>query len=169
MQDRVLKEHQASPSRSAKHAKPGKPGKPGKHAPKADPLDSYLWGMDMIDAPKAHAVELGDKRVKVGVMDTGVDGTHPDLAPNFDRKLSRNFVTDMADIDGPCEHAGCVDPVDEDDDGHGTHIAGTMAAALNGIGLSGVAPDVEPGQRAGRPGQRLLLPQRHRQRAHLLR
>ena len=76
-------------------------------------------------------------------MDTGVDGNHPDLAPNFDRKLSRNFVTDMPDIDGDaCEHASCVDPVDEDDDGHGTHTAGTMAAALNGIGVSGVAPDV---------------------------
>jgi subtilisin family serine protease len=134
--DKVLKEHQASPSRSSG------PGKPGKHTPKADPLDSALWGMDMINAPEAHAIELGDKRVKVGVMDTGVDGTHPDLAPNFDRRLSRNFVTDIPAIDGPCEHAGCVDPVDEDDDGHGTHTAGTMAAALNGIGVSGVAPNV---------------------------
>jgi lantibiotic leader peptide-processing serine protease len=132
--DRVLKEHQASPNRSSGS---------GKKAPKADPLDSFLWGMDMIDAPEAHAVTLGNKKVKVGVMDTGVDGKHPDLAPNFDRKLSRNFVTDLPDIDGDvCEHPGCVDPVDEDDDGHGTHTAGTMAAALNGIGLSGVAPNV---------------------------
>ena len=136
VQDRVLKEHQAAPSPSSGS------GKAGKKGAKADPLDSLLWGMDMINAPEAHAVELGNKKVKVGVMDTGVDGTHPDLAPNFDRKLSRNFVTDMPDIDGPCEHASCVDPVDEDDDGHGTHTAGTMAAALNGIGVSGVAPNV---------------------------
>ncbi len=135
--DRVLKEHQASPNRSSGG------GQGAKKAPKADPLDSLLWGMDMINAPQAHAVTLGNKKVKVGVMDTGVDGNHPDLAPNFDRKLSRNFVTDMSDIDGDvCEHPSCVDPVDEDDDGHGTHTAGTMAAALNGIGVSGVAPNV---------------------------
>ena len=136
VQDRVLKEHRASPNPSSGS------GKGAKKGAKADPLDSLLWGMDMINAPEAHAVELGNKKVKVGVMDTGVDGTHPDLAPNFDRKLSRNCVTDMPDIDGPCEYARCVDPVDEDDDGHGTHTAGTMAAALNGIGVSGVAPNV---------------------------
>jgi len=135
--DKVLKEHQASTNRSSAS------GHGAKKAPKADPLDSLLWGMDMINAPQAHAITLGNKKVKVGVMDTGVDGNHPDLAPNFDRKLSRNFVTDMPDIDGKvCEHPSCVDPVDEDDDGHGTHTAGTMAAALNGIGVSGVAPNV---------------------------
>ena len=49
----------------------------------------------------------------------------------------------MPDIDGDaCEHPSCVDPVNEDDNGHGTHTAGTMAAALNGIGMSGVAPNV---------------------------
>ena len=134
--DSVLKEHQTSPNRSSGS------GKGKNKAPKADPLDSLLWGMDMINAPQAHAITLGNKKVKVGVMDTGVDGKHPDLAPNFDRKLSRNFVTDIPAIDGPCEYASCVDPVDEDDDGHGTHTAGTMAAALNGIGVSGVAPNV---------------------------
>ena len=136
VQDRVLKEHHASPSRSSGS------GKAAKKGAKADPLDASLWDMTMIGVPQAHQVELGNKKVKVGVMDTGLDGTHPDLAPNFDRKLSRNFVTDMPDIDGPCEYASCVDPVDEDDDGHGTHTAGTMAAALNGIGVSGVAPNV---------------------------
>ncbi|MFL6164954.1 MAG: S8 family serine peptidase [Ornithinibacter sp.] len=134
--DPVLKEHQASPNRSSGS------GRGAKKAPKADPLDSLLWGMDMINAPEAHAVTLGKKKVLVGVMDTGVDGKHPDLAPNFDRRLSRNFVTDIPAIDGACEYASCVDPVDEDDDGHGTHTAGTMAAALNGIGVSGVAPNV---------------------------
>ncbi len=100
--------------------------------------------MDMINAKQAHARTLGDERVKVGVMDTGVDGSHPDLKANFDRRLSRNFTTDQADIDGAtCEFASCVDPADHDDNGHGTHVAGTMAAALNGIGVSGVAPAVD--------------------------
>jgi lantibiotic leader peptide-processing serine protease len=119
----------ASPS-AAKSAKPG------------DPLDSLLWGMDMINAPAAHAIERGDHRVTVGVLDTGIDGSHPDLKTNFSTKLSRNFTTDMPDIDGPCEFAGCVDPANWDDNEHGTHVAGTIAAAANGFGLSGVAPDV---------------------------
>jgi subtilisin family serine protease len=45
-------------------------------------------------------------------------------------------------IDGACEHASCVDPADEDDDGHGTREAGTIAAAINGLGVAGVAPKV---------------------------
>jgi subtilisin family serine protease len=119
----------ASPSVS-KSAKPG------------DPLDSLLWGMDMINAPAAHAIQRGDQRVTVGVLDTGIDGSHPDLKTNFSTKLSRNFTTDMPDIDGPCEFAGCVDPASWDDNEHGTHVAGTIAAAANGFGLSGVAPGV---------------------------
>jgi subtilisin family serine protease len=107
-----------------------------------DPLDSLLWGMDMINAPEAHRIEIGDHRVTVGILDTGVDGNHPDLHSNFSKKLSRNFTTDMPDIDGPCEFAGCVDPANWDDNGHGTHTAGTVGAALNGMGLSGVAPGI---------------------------
>lgn len=121
----------------------GKAGGPAAKSTKgADPLDDKLWGMDMIDAPAAQKVESGDKRVKVGIIDTGVDGSHPDIAPNFDRKASRNFTTDIPEIDGPCEVESCVDPADVDEGGHGTHVAGTVAAAKNGIGVSGVAPDV---------------------------
>ena len=107
-----------------------------------DPLDSQLWGMDMLNRSAAHAIESGDKRVTVGIIDTGVDGNHPDLKANFDSAKSRNFTTDIVGIDGPCEYAGCVDPADVDDNGHGTHVAGTIGAALNGLGVSGVAPDV---------------------------
>jgi len=110
---------------------------------KSDPLDSLLWGMKMINADQAHAVTLGSKRVRVGIMDTGVQGDHPDLHANFDYDRSRNFVTDIPEIDGACESADCVDPVGEDDNGHGTHVAGTVGAAMNGFGVSGVAPKVD--------------------------
>ncbi|RNL77309.1 S8 family serine peptidase [Nocardioides marmorisolisilvae] len=128
----------------AKQAAKKKPPTPGTGP--SDPLDTQLWGMSMINAGKAHAITLGSKKVRVGIMDTGVDASHPDLHANFDYGLSRNFVTDMADIDGAtCEHPelGCKDPVGEDDDGHGTHVAGTIAAAMNGFGVSGVAPNVD--------------------------
>ena len=127
-------------SASAPPATKGPKGKSKNRA--ADPLDSNLWGMDMINAAAAHKIESGDKRVTVGIMDTGVDASHPDIAPNFNHELSRNFVTDIPAIDGPCEVESCVDPATVDEGGHGTHVAGTVAAAKNGIGVSGVAPDV---------------------------
>jgi subtilisin family serine protease len=89
------------------------------------------------------------KGVRVGIIDTGVDGTHPDIAPNFDGAASRNFTVDIpADangdpIDGPCEEEpdrSCTDPADVDEDGHGTHVASTIASPLNGLGIGGVAP-----------------------------
>ncbi|GLY96628.1 S8 family serine peptidase [Actinoplanes sp. NBRC 103695] len=109
---------------------------------KADPLDDKLWGLEMIHADQAHAIESGDRGVTVGVLDTGLDASNPDLAPHFSQRLSRNFAPDMTDIDGPCEVAGCLDPVGTDDGGHGTHVAGTIGAAANGVGVSGVAPNV---------------------------
>ncbi|RSM67660.1 serine protease [Kibdelosporangium aridum] len=113
-----------------------------------DPLDSNLWGLTSIRADLARDHTIGDRRVKVGILDTGVDGKHPDIAPNFDRALSRNFAKDIPMdelgqvVDGPCEFRGCIDPSDWDDNGHGTHVAGTIAASADGFGLSGVAPGV---------------------------
>ena len=111
--------------------------------PTPEPLAALQWDMAAIHATAdgSYAVQRGDRRVLIGVMDTGVDGLHPDLAPNFSRELSRNFTTDIPEIDGPCEVPSCVDPADVDDDGHGTHVAGTMAAAVNGFGIAGIAPN----------------------------
>jgi lantibiotic leader peptide-processing serine protease len=118
--------------------------------PQGDPLSGRQWDMRMIGATPtgSYAKAKGSHKVLVGIIDTGVDGKHPDIAPNFNRALSRNFVTDRPTdpngkkFDGACEHAGCKDPVDEDDDGHGTHVASTIGSPINGIGISGVAPDV---------------------------
>jgi subtilisin family serine protease len=115
--------------------------KPGSTAG-LDPLDDKLWGLKMVRSDLARQVNAGDKRVSVGILDTGVDASSPDIAPNFSWSLSRNFAPDKTDIDGPCEVPSCLDPVGTDDGGHGTHVAGIIGAAANGIGVSGVAPNV---------------------------
>ena len=114
------------------------------HAPGQEPLADKQWDMRMIDATPSgsYRVDQGSHGVMVGIIDTGVDGHHPDIKPNFNRALSRNFTTDIPLVDGPCEHPSCVDPADEDDDGHGTHVAGLVGAALNGLGTAGAAPKV---------------------------
>src|SRR6478609_9278638 len=115
---------------------------------KGDPLSGLQWDMQLIGATPtgSYAHDQGSHAVRVGIMDTGVDGNHPDIAPNFDRFLSRNFTVDNSEPgidDGPCEHPSCVDPNNEDDDGHGTHVASTIGSPLNGIGMAGVAPKVD--------------------------
>ena len=124
-----------------------------------DPFDGWLWGMEAVNARGAHEVTTGRPEVRVGVIDTGIDKTHPDLAPRLDAGLSQSFVvSDIADIDGECEHDSCVDPVGEDDGGHGTHVAGTIAAAANDLGVTGVAPDVTlVDLRAGQDGGLFFL------------
>jgi lantibiotic leader peptide-processing serine protease len=112
--------------------------------PDAEPLANRQWDMRQIGATPngSYRVQPGEKGVRVGIIDTGIDGSHPDIAANFDANLSHNFVTDNPAIDGPCEVASCADPVDEDDNGHGTHVASTIGSPINGIGIAGVAPDV---------------------------
>ena len=117
------------------------------NAPDQEPLADKQWDMRMIDATPSgsYRVNQGRRGVMVGIMDTGIDGSHPDIKPNFNARLSRNFTTDIPLIDGPCEDEpdqSCNDPADVDEDGHGTHVAGLVAAALNGLGTAGVAPKV---------------------------
>ena len=90
----------------------------------------------------SYGIEPGDRGVLVGVLNTGIDGSHPDIAPNFDAALSRNFTVDIPLVDGACaaEADGlCTDPANVDENGHGTHVAGTIASPLNGFGMAGVA------------------------------
>lgn len=113
----------------------------------ADPLANLQWDMEMIHATTdgSYAVQPGNPEVLVGIIDTGIDSTHPDLDDNVDTSLSRNFTTDIPLIDGPCNQEpdrSCSDPATVDEAGHGTHVAGTVAAELNGLGITGVAPNV---------------------------
>ncbi|MFE4954383.1 S8 family serine peptidase [Streptomyces sp. NPDC056653] len=102
-----------------------------------DPLEPLQWDLPAIKADQAHQVSLGSKKVTVAVIDTGVDDTHPDLAPNFDRGASANCVSGAPDTTD-----GAWRPQTGESD-HGTHVAGTIAAAKNGIGVTGVAPGVK--------------------------
>ena len=102
-------------------------------APGSDNLSGLQWDMDQIHAPEARAINGGDPSVVVGDIDTGLDFTHPDLAPNYDAANSTDCTS------------GAPAPLlpGNDVDGHGTHTAGTIAAAANDIGIVGVAPNVK--------------------------
>jgi lantibiotic leader peptide-processing serine protease len=112
-----------------------------------EPLAGLQWDMQMIHATTdgSYKRERGSRKTLVGIIDTGIDGNHPDIAPNFNRDLSRNFTTDIPLIDGPCADEpdqSCNDPNDVDENSHGTHVASTIGSPINGLGMAGVAPDV---------------------------
>ncbi|MEE1801835.1 S8 family serine peptidase [Streptomyces sp. JV176] len=102
-----------------------------------DPLEPLQWDLPAIKADKAHEKTLGSRNVTVAVIDTGVDDTHPDIAPNFDRAASVNCVSGKPDTAD-----GAWRPTSEESP-HGTHVAGEIAGAKNGVGITGVAPGVK--------------------------
>ncbi|MEU9029170.1 S8 family serine peptidase [Streptomyces sp. NPDC048383] len=105
--------------------------------PGQEPLEPNQWDLRTIKADQAHKINDGSPNVTVGVIDTGVDDTHPDLAPNFSKSQSANCVGGVADTS-----EGAWRPYPDGSD-HGTHVAGTIAAPRNGVGVSGVAPGVK--------------------------
>ncbi|MEA2685565.1 MAG: hypothetical protein QOE93_760, partial [Actinomycetota bacterium] len=95
-----------------------------------DPFFDRQWALEQIGAPRAWTVSRG-AGVTIGIVDSGVEASHPDLAGKI--VLTANCVRVAVCVDG----GGGVDP-----DGHGTLIAGVAAAATdNGRGVAGVAPD----------------------------
>ena len=112
----------------------GAPVAPSTPAPGSDNLSGLQWDMVQIHSPEARAINGGSSAILVGDIDTGLDYTHPDLAPNVDDAASANCVSG-APVPGKVAA--------NDDNGHGTHTAGTIAAAKNTIGIVGVAPNVK--------------------------
>ena len=90
------------------------------------------WGHAAIDAAGAWNAGLFGAGARVAVLDGGFDTDHPDLAPNVNLALSRNFVAGET-----------LDYALGDTFSHGTHVAGTVAAADNAFGTIGVAPQAE--------------------------
>ena len=97
-----------------------------------DNLSGLQWDMTQIKVPEAHAVTPGSSSVLVADLDTGLEFTHPDLASVYD---AANSTDCTSGVPAPLA-AG------NDLNGHGTHTAGTIAAAANGVGIVGVAPGV---------------------------
>src|SRR5437660_3283322 len=106
---------------------------PNSPATDTDTFSGFQWDMQQIKTPQAHAITGGSRSVLVGDIDTGLDYRHPDLRANVDDANSANCLTG-APVPGMVAA--------DDDEGHGTHTAGTIAAAANGFGIVGVAPNV---------------------------
>ena len=99
-------------------------------------LAALQWDMRQIHAFEAQAITPGNRKVVVGDIDTGLDYTHPKLAPNVD------FADSVSCLNGKPDQTPSAWA---DDNGHGTHTAGTIAASNRGEGggFSGVAPRVK--------------------------
>ncbi|PIR58960.1 MAG: hypothetical protein COU69_02790 [Candidatus Pacebacteria bacterium CG10_big_fil_rev_8_21_14_0_10_56_10] len=122
----------------ALHHRPGHDGGPpsdnGDTDPEPEEEQTLEWGVDRIDAELAWATSTG-QGVAVAVIDTGIDKDHPDLTDNLSGGI--NFV---APSTGP-PWQRVADPDNWDDDnGHGTHVAGIVGASNNQIGVIGTAP-----------------------------
>jgi subtilisin family serine protease len=113
----------------------GAMGAEATRATNPDPREAEQWDMQMIRADQAHVITDGSPRVVVGILDSGIDPDHPDLAANIDVRDSVNCT----DAGRPDQSATGWYPTTSD---HGTHVAGTVAAARNDTGIVGVAPSV---------------------------
>jgi subtilisin family serine protease len=93
--------------------------------PVPQPTEVLPWGVDRINADLTWATTRG-LAIKVGIVDTGIDLTHPDLVANI--KGNVNTISPLKS--------------GKDDNGHGTHVAGTVAAVDNTIGVIGTGPEI---------------------------
>lgn len=100
----------------------GRPTKPGG----TPPAETVPWGVTRVGAPSVWASNTADP-IKVAVVDSGIDPSHPDLAANLKGGTSTVSYTTSYN----------------DDNGHGSHVAGTIAAIDNSIGVVGVAPGAD--------------------------
>jgi serine protease len=108
-----------------------------------DPCAGSQWGLSTIKVPQAWRLSRG-ARVVVAVVDTGADFRHPDLRGRLLARRGSNLLKNTA---ARCPfqpaQAGArrSRAIAQDDNGHGTHVAGTIAAATgNRAGVAGVAP-----------------------------
>ena len=106
-----------------------------------DNLEGLQWDMQMIRTNQAHARQAGRQEVQVGVLDSGISGYHVDFqnggVSNVDCALGHDSLAVLPPGVAVGSPVPCVD-----NQFHGTHVAGTIAARANSIGITGVAPNV---------------------------
>lgn len=104
--------------------------------PQSTPNDSLVvgqWALDVLDLPECWDYVLGSSDVVVGVIDTGIEGTHEDLVNRVNISLSRDFTSGSA-----VEVTSVTDAY-----GHGTAVAGVIGAINNNsLGVAGTCPKV---------------------------
>ncbi|RME62096.1 MAG: peptidase S8/S53 subtilisin kexin sedolisin, partial [Caldilineae bacterium] len=100
--------------------------------PDDDMFYAFQWNLDAIDAPEAWAQGATGAGVRIAVVDDGLFAQHPDIAPNLNAALSKSFVPGEPDPFTPLGFPS-----------HSSHVAGIAAAADNGVGIIGVAPEAE--------------------------
>ncbi len=103
--------------------------------PAGEPLFGLQWDMTQIHTPEANAITTGTPNIVVGVLDSGISSTHPDLATQIAKDKSASCLGGVVNT-----AEAAWNPTTST---HGTHVAGTIAAAINGIGIAGVAPGVK--------------------------
>lgn len=103
-----------------------------------EPLAAYQWSMRQIRADRAHAISEGSRDVLVGVLDSQIHADNPDLAPNIDTAAS----VSCADQGVPDTSPDAWRAPPGSTFRHATAVAGIIAAARNGVGIAGVAPNV---------------------------
>lgn len=94
--------------------------------PTPTPVQVIPWGISRVNAPKVWTTTTADP-IKVAIVDTGIDIKHPDLKENLKGGVNAIWATSSY----------------TDDNGHGTHVAGTVAAVNNNFGVVGVGPKID--------------------------
>ena len=108
-------------------------GKPGDAASWRSAEFQRDWGLGRLQADQAYAAGISGAGVKIGALDSGFDASHPEASPARFHPVTANGT----DVDGsPFSTTGALNP---NNDSHGTHVTGTMAAARDGTGMHGVA------------------------------
>lgn len=110
-------------------------------------LGGNNWGRDIINAPEVWNQNITGNGIVVAVVDTGVDYNHPDLDSNIWQnpgEIAGNGIDDdrngyIDDVRGWDFVSNDNNPMDENIHGHGTHVAGAIAAERNDFGITGVA------------------------------
>lgn len=112
---------------------------PGAHAATASPdLEAQQWGLEQVHAPQGWASTPQGSGVVVGLIDSGVDRSHPDLAAQLVGgatflECGSSSCGDGDWLSGPTSRRASASP-------HGTHTAGIIAATRDAAGVTGVAP-----------------------------